>query len=268
VNKGGTGNSTPLTNGQLWVGSTGNTPSIGTITAGTNISVTNGAGTITVANTAAAGVPNATYILQTSNGSLPNAQALSSLSTGLVKVTTGTGVLSTAVANTDYQSASANLTSISSITPTIGTLPVGNGSGFSGVIVSSTAGTVLTSNGTGSNPTWQSIPSSGVVWQDIGSSTSVNLVANNGYITAASNPLFTLPALPAVGDTYLITGRLSGTGYRVNLQIFDIIEYNGALGSLLTTTAPNAAITIVCTVGGTPAVFCVLSTNGSTFTLT
>lgn len=162
VNKGGTGNSAALTNGQLWIGNTGNTPSIGTITAGTNISVTNGAGTITVANTAAAGV----------------------------------------------------------------------------------------------------------VWQDIGSSTSVNLVANNGYITASSNPLFTLPALPAVGDTYLISGRLSGTGYRVNLQIFDIIEYNGVPGSLLTTTAPNAAITIVCTTGGTPAVFCVLSTNGSTFTLT
>lgn len=40
----------------------------------------------------------ATYITQTANGTLSAEQALSALSTGLVKVTTGTGVLSTAVA--------------------------------------------------------------------------------------------------------------------------------------------------------------------------
>lgn len=45
----------------------------------------------------------AKYLLQQANGSLPNAQALSALATGLVKVTTSTGVLSAAVAGTDYQ---------------------------------------------------------------------------------------------------------------------------------------------------------------------
>ena len=39
---------------------------------------------------------NATYIVQTADSTLTNEQALSSLSTGIVKVTTGTGVLSTA----------------------------------------------------------------------------------------------------------------------------------------------------------------------------
>jgi hypothetical protein len=43
-----------LTNGQLQIGSTGAAPTAGTITAGTGISVTNGAGTITIANTAVA----------------------------------------------------------------------------------------------------------------------------------------------------------------------------------------------------------------------
>jgi len=47
----------------------------------------------------------ATYIVQTADGTLTNEQALASLSTGLVKVTTGTGVLSTAVSNTDYAAA-------------------------------------------------------------------------------------------------------------------------------------------------------------------
>jgi hypothetical protein len=45
---------------------------------------------------------DATYITQTANGSLSNEQALSGLATGVLKVTTGTGVLSTAANGTDY----------------------------------------------------------------------------------------------------------------------------------------------------------------------
>jgi hypothetical protein len=56
-----------------------------------------------VTPTAGGGAPtDATYITQTANGTLSAEQALSSLSTGLLKVTTGTGVLSSAVAGTDY----------------------------------------------------------------------------------------------------------------------------------------------------------------------
>ena len=42
------------TNGQVLIGSTGNDPVLSTLTAGTNISVTNGAGSITIASTAGA----------------------------------------------------------------------------------------------------------------------------------------------------------------------------------------------------------------------
>ncbi len=50
-----------------------------------------------IAGGSGGGAPTtAKYILQTADGSLPNAQALSGLSTGLVKNTTGTGVLSIA----------------------------------------------------------------------------------------------------------------------------------------------------------------------------
>ncbi len=52
---------------------------------------------------AGAGAPtNATYITQIADGALPNAQPLSLLSTGLMKSTTGTGVVSIAVSGTDY----------------------------------------------------------------------------------------------------------------------------------------------------------------------
>jgi len=45
---------------------------------------------------------DATYITQTADDTLSAEQALSALATGLVKVTTGTGVLSTATAGSDY----------------------------------------------------------------------------------------------------------------------------------------------------------------------
>ena len=62
-----------------------------------------GATTASDALTNLGAAPNtATYILQTSNSSLTNAQVLSSLSTGLLKNTTSTGVLSIATAGTDY----------------------------------------------------------------------------------------------------------------------------------------------------------------------
>ncbi len=54
---------------------------------------------------AGAAPSDATYIVQTASTGLSAEQALSALSTGLVKVTTGTGVLSTAVADTDYAAA-------------------------------------------------------------------------------------------------------------------------------------------------------------------
>lgn len=50
----------------------------------------------------AVGAADATYITQTHSGSLSNEQALADLSTGLLKVTTATGVLSTAASVTDY----------------------------------------------------------------------------------------------------------------------------------------------------------------------
>jgi hypothetical protein len=64
------------TNGQVLIGNTGNAPSLGTLTAGTNIAITNAAGSITIAGTGFAGFawtvvssatqamsPNAGYIM-------------------------------------------------------------------------------------------------------------------------------------------------------------------------------------------------------------
>lgn len=62
VSQGGTGQTT-YTNGQLLIGnSTGNTLTKATLTAGTGVSITNGAGSITIAATATGGAQD--YIVQ------------------------------------------------------------------------------------------------------------------------------------------------------------------------------------------------------------
>lgn len=87
---------------------------------GTGVTCSQSGTTMTLnASGGGGGAPvDATYITQTANATLTNEQALSSLSTGVVKVTNGTGALSTAVSGTDYAP------------PTSGTaLQAGNGSG-------------------------------------------------------------------------------------------------------------------------------------------
>jgi hypothetical protein len=81
----------PLTNGQLLVGSTGANPVPATITAGTNISVTNGAGTIAIAASGAASfgwteVTGTTQAISINNGYISSNVALVSLSLPITSV--------------------------------------------------------------------------------------------------------------------------------------------------------------------------------------
>lgn len=79
----------------------------------------------------------ATYIVQTPNATLTNEQALSALATGILKSTTATGVVSIAIAGTDYlspaaigatvQAWDADLDTISGLAKTDGNFIVGDG---------------------------------------------------------------------------------------------------------------------------------------------
>jgi hypothetical protein len=66
------------------------------------------------------------YILQAADPALPNAQALAALATGLLTVATGTGVLGTAAAGTDYLAptgSGAGLTNLNAASLATGTAP-------------------------------------------------------------------------------------------------------------------------------------------------
>lgn len=93
---------------------------------------------------------NATYITQTANATLTNEQALSSLSTGIVKVTTGTGVLSTAVAGTDYLAPTGNGSGLTGLTGSqISGNISGNAANVTGVVAAANGGTGQSSYTTG-----------------------------------------------------------------------------------------------------------------------
>ena len=103
VEYGGTGFSSTTPYGVICAGNTdtGALQNIGPGTAG-KILTSNGPGALPSWNDSSTASSDATYILQNSDTSLPNAQILSSLSTGLLKNITLTGVLDIAIAGTDY----------------------------------------------------------------------------------------------------------------------------------------------------------------------
>jgi hypothetical protein len=136
------------------------------------------------------------YIVQVADAALPNAQALSALTTGLVKVTTTTGVLSTATAGTDYM-APVSLTS--------------------GSVVFSGGGSTLSQD------------NSNFVWDNTNKRLIIN---NNGSYTPATGPALTISNHAAGPDSYgtaiLLNGSFDQGITKTNANLF--IGVNGAYG--------------------------------------
>jgi hypothetical protein len=126
VVNGGTGLGTIPTNGQLLIGN-GTGYTLNTLGFGAGISVTNGTGTITVANTG---------VLSFSGGT-----------TGLTPATATTGAVVLA-GTLGIANGGTNATA----TPTAGAVPYGTGTAYA-FTLAGTAGQILTSAGAGS-PTW------------------------------------------------------------------------------------------------------------------
>lgn len=170
----------------------------------------------------------ATYIAKTTNASLPNAFALGSLATGLLKNTTTTGTPTIAVSGTDY----APATSGSSIL-------YGNGSGgFSNVTIGSGlsfSGGTLAASGGGGGGTWGSI--TGTLSSQTDLQSALDLKAN------LVSPSFTTPTLGVASATSINKVALTAPATGSTLTIAD--------GKTL--TASNT-ITLAATDGSTLAI--------------
>jgi hypothetical protein len=162
VINGGTGLSTIPTNGQLLIGN-GTGYTLNTLTASSGITVTNAAGTITVANSG---------VLSFSGGS-----------TGLTPATASTGAVTLA-----GTLGIANGGTNGSATPTAYGVAYGDGAAYA-FTAAGTTGQVLTAT-TGSAPTWAAPATSGTV-------TSVSFTG--GLITVATPT--TTPALTVAGTS-------------------------------------------------------------------
>jgi hypothetical protein len=151
VASGGTGLSTIPTNGQLLIGN-GTGYSLNTLGVGAGISVTNGVGTISVANTGVLSIIAGSGISassSTGNVTLANTGVLSFSggTTGLTPSAVTTGAI-TLAGTLGITNGGTN----GSSTPTAGAVPYGTGTAYAFTAVG-TAGQVLTSNGAGV-PTW------------------------------------------------------------------------------------------------------------------
>ena len=197
VDSGGTGLGTIPTNGQLLIGN-GTGYTLNTLGYGAGISVTNGLGTITVANTGVLSNIAGTGISvssATGNVTIANTGVLSfsAGTTGLTPATATTGAVTLA-----GTLAIANGGTNGAATPTAGAVAYGTGTAY-GFTAAGTAGQVLTSAGAGA-PTWTTVGT--------GTVTSVSVVSANGF----AGTVATATTTPAITLTTTITGLLKGNG--------------------------------------------------------
>ncbi|MGI8483740.1 MAG: hypothetical protein ACR2OU_05715 [Thermomicrobiales bacterium] len=235
--------SAALTDGQLLVGSTAGNPAPATITAGAGITVTNAANSITIASTATGGAPTTSkYILQTADGSLPNAQALGALATGIVKSTTATGILSVAVAadfptlNQDTTGKSAKTDALNSATTIVNTaLAAAPTSGQVLTATSATAATWQTPGGAAVQRACVALPYENLAaYTNVASGSGTNTISA-GYLQMQTGTTTGSTALVARtyggvalhagmkninGSVKLLTSTGGGTNGEINYRFF------------------------------------------------
>ena len=212
VASGGTGQTT-YTDGQLLIGnSTGNTLTKTTLTAGSGITITNGAGSISIASTSGGG------------GTVTSVNATTAISglsfSGGPVTTSGTLTLSGTL---NVAGGGTGLTSLTS-----GAVLIGAGTSNVLSVSPGTANNVLTSNGT----TWVSQAGTGT-----GTVTSVSVVSTNGF----AGTVATATTTPAITITTSITGIMKGNGTSVSSATAgtDYVVPGGALGTPSSGTLTN-----------------------------
>lgn len=240
-----------------------------------------------------------TYIVQAADASLPNAQALGSLATGLVKVTTTTGVLSTAVAGTDYVVPSGSITgTAANVTGTVavanggtgqtaytdGQLLIGNTSTGGLSRATLTAGTNITITNAGGAITIAATGGGGNSFSQVGLTGSTSgLTVLQAQAVAGGTFTFptvvcSVPGVLATGTTSVtqgtknttatVLGTAAGTGLFLGTGTFGVgrTVRLRVYGTATTTATSPAAITFLCKLGTTTVATTVAYTPASAAT--
>jgi hypothetical protein len=128
-----------------------------------------------------------------------------------------------------------------------------------------TSGNVLTSDGT--NWTSSAPAAGGLTWSVI--TADQNITVGNGYICNKSGLLtLTLPASPAAGNLFSVTGMNSATGWKIAQNANQVIHFGtlntttGITGSIASTNIRDS-VSLVCVVAGSSAEWNVLTSVGN-----
>jgi hypothetical protein len=267
VASGGTGLSTIPTNGQLLIGN-GTGYSLNTLGTGAGISVTNGLGTITLANTGVlSNIAGTGISVSGATGDVTIAN------TGVLSFSGGTTGFTPATATTGAITLAGTLTIANggtngSATPTAYGVAYGTGTAYA-FTAAGTTGQVLTAT-TGGAPTWASPATSGTV-------TSVGLSMPTQF-TVTNSPVTSSGTLTANWNTqtanYVLAGPTTGAAavptFRAlvaadipalpygtgTVTSVSVVSANGFAGTVATATT-TPAITLTTTITG------VLKGNGT-----
>jgi hypothetical protein len=274
VASGGTGLTTSPANGQLLIGN-GSNYTLSTLTAGSGVSITNSAGSITLSATGLGGTVTAVTAsspLASSGGTTPNISIANSTGTGSVVLDQGATISSATIT----AAVSASITTITGSSANITTV-TGTTTTFSSGTISqlgATSATIATLSGT--NVTY----SSGTVSQLAATSATIatvsgtNATYSNGNFTSATvttvsgtTATYTSATVTNLALTSLTLANLSITSANVTTLTGTNLTYTSGTVTNLNSTSANIT-TLTGTTFGTTATTQLRGASGAITTLT
>jgi hypothetical protein len=227
VSNGGTGLTSTPTNGQLLIGN-GTNYTLSTLTAGSGVSITNSAGSITLSATGLGGTVTAvtaTGPLASSGGTTPDISIANTTGTGSVVLENSPSIFSATIT----AALSASITTITGSSANITTV-TGTTAGFSSANITqlqSTSATITTLSGT--NVTY----SSGTITQF--GATSATIATVSGTNVTYSNGSFTSATVTNLSSTSANITTLTGTTFGTT----GTTQLRGASGAITNLTGTN-----------------------------
>ncbi len=226
-------NTNSLTNGQLWIGSTGANPvSAAPTSSGSSLTITTGAGSLNFDIAAPVSVAN-------------GGTGATSLTAHGILIGEGTSAITPIVLT-----AGQVLIGTTASDPAAATLTAGTG-----ISISSVSGSITITN-----------TATGEAWTDVTAATQT-IATGNGYTASnAGSVAFTLPATAVYGSIFEITTGTTSGGWNIvqlagqSIQFGDVVTTTGITGSLASTQKGDS-IRVLCTVANTT--FQVLGSTGN-----